>query len=145
MNLLLEISRYAAVGAAGYLAGVAVGIIVTNKRARFVERIMKGSLNSPLSRDVRLGKIRRIADDGEGVIKLDHPADTENFEIGDYIRAMAGKRDRFAVARVLERDRSRGMIKVGMGYHPTAPKDHKPDTPYDWQPGDVLMPFDPIV
>lgn len=130
----------------GCLAGAWGANFVIARRNKFVERIIKGSLNSPLSRDIRLGRIRRIADDGEGIIKLDHPADTENFEVGDYIRAMCGKHDRFAVAKVVMRDRTRAMIAVSTMHHPRDKKlDPRPDTPYDWQPGDVLMPFDPIV
>lgn len=129
-----------------YIAGMIVGIVLTNRRAKFIERIMRGSLNSPLTREVKLGKIRRIEDDGVGMIKLDHPADTDNFEVGDYIRAMCGRHDRFAIARVIMRDRTRGMIQVGTGEHPRKTSSKPlPDTPYDWQPGDVLMPFDPVV
>ena len=146
MNTFMAVTTYLAAAGLGYLAGFVSGVVEQNRRTKFVERIMQGSLNSPLPRNIRLGQIRRIGDDGEGLIKLDHPSDTENFEVGDYIRAMCGKHDRVAVAKIVSRDRSRALIGVSTMCHPRDKKiDPRTDTPYDWQPGDVLMPFDPVV
>lgn len=146
MSLGVTIATHVCAVGFGFVAGIVCGAIAVNRKIGFIERILRGSLNSPITRDICLGRIRRIGDDGLGMIKLDHPADCDNFEIGDYIRAMCGKHDRFAIAKIIQRDRTRGMITVGTDQHTTdRSKSYRADTPYDWQPGDVLMPFDPIV
>lgn len=144
MDIAVEIGTYIATLGVGYLLGFIVGI--QKRRAKVLADILNASLHSPVTRDVRLGKIKKIGDEGVGIIRLDHPADTENFEIGDYIRAMSGTHERMAIAVVVARDRFKSTIQVAVHHHPmnkigTA----KPTNPYDWQPGDVLMPFNPVV